>query len=123
MTCTGSAQNIEVQRYDVARDAWLPVGGRLGGQMSESRNSFPSAMGRDAQGRPLLLWLEVPRGSAPEGFFLGRLEAGQWKPVWSQQLRQSVSLVGSDWLGSDSTGEAFVLVHEMGTGFRLHRVR
>jgi hypothetical protein len=123
MTCTGTARNIEVQRYDTVQDIWLPVGERLGGQMSESRNSFPSAMNRDAKGRPLLLWLEVPRDSSPEGFFLGRYEEGEWKPLWSRRLKQSVSLVGSDWLGSDSSGESFVLVREIGVGYRLHRLR
>jgi hypothetical protein len=123
MTCTGSARNIEVQRFDAVRDSWLPVGERLGGQMSDSRNSFPSAMNRDAKGRPLLLWLEVPRVASPEGFFLGRYEEGEWKPLWSRRLKQSVSLIGSDWLGSDSSGESFVLVHEIGVGYRLHRLR
>lgn len=124
MTCTGSARNIEVRRYDAGRDSWFPLGGRLGGEMSESRNSFPSAMNRDAKGRPLLLWLEVPRdGGALDGFFLGRYEGGEWKPLWSRRLKQSVWLIGPDWLGNDSSGESFVLVHEIGMGYRLHRVR
>jgi hypothetical protein len=123
MTCTGSARNIEVQRYDTGRDTWFPVGTRLGGELPESRNSFPSAMVRDALGRPQLLWLEVPRGSGSEALVLGRFEEGVWKPLWSQHFRLSVAQVGSDWLGSDATGDSFVLGYEVGVGYRLYRLR